>query len=153
MSLIIKKSSFAEMEAAPNVKQLLDEYAQESAINGLPHPAAKVDMYKHMESVGAIHVIAAFQDELLIGFVTVLSPVLPHYGIKIAVAESFFVFKAHRKSGAGLKLLHAAEAHSKEVEAYGLLVSAPTGGNLAEVLPHVGYEETNRVFFRNFNNE
>jgi GNAT superfamily N-acetyltransferase len=76
----------------------------------------------------------------------VLKPVIPHYGVAIAVTESFFVGKEYRKSGAGLKLLRAAEAHAEG--APGLLVSAPVGGTLAEVLPHLGYRETNRVFFK-----
>lgn len=153
MSLTIRKCSIAEMEASPNIHELLAEYAAESAINGLPSPSAKVEMYKHMESVGTLHIIGAFLDDVLIGYITILKPVLPHYSVAVAVAESFFVAKAYRKTGAGLKLLHEAENYAKEKSSPGLLVSAPFGGNLAEVLPHVGYTETNRVFFKGFGNE
>jgi GNAT superfamily N-acetyltransferase len=66
----------------------------------------------------------------------------------VGVVESFFVGKAYRKSGAGLRLLHEAEKYALKNNLPGLLVSAPFGGDLAVVLPHVGYIETNRVFFR-----
>lgn len=153
MSLIIRESSITELEGAPNIMGLLDEYALESSIGGLPHPSAKVETYRHLESVGAIRVIGAFLDDILIGFITVLAPVLPHYGVRIAVGESFFVSHKHRKTGAGLKLLRAVEDYVEEIGAYGLLISAPFGGNLAEVLPHIGYAETNRVFFKGARSE
>lgn len=153
MSLSIRKSSILELEAQPNIHEILDEYATESAIKGLPAPAAKVELYKYLESTDALYTIGAFLDELLIGFVTVLAPVLPHYGRLIAVTESVFVAKAYRKTGAGLKIIASAEEYAKEIGSPGLLMSAPLGGNLAEVLPHIGYDETNRTFFKSFAHE
>lgn len=153
MNLIIKKCTISEIENSPNVMDILDEYASESAIAGLPKPNARVEMYKYLENIGSIYALAAFLGEKLIGYITVLSPVLPHYGTVVATAESFFVAKEHRKTGAGLKLLRQAEEYAKSIGSPGLLVSSPMGGNLAFVLPHVGYEETNRVFFRNFSND
>lgn len=151
----IRRCTIAEIEAMPNIHKLLDEYAAESSpsIKGVPSPAAKVDMYKAMENNGTLCVIGAFHEDALIGFIIILKPLLPHYSIVIAVAESFFVAKAHRKTGAGLKLLQTAEDYAKGIGSPGLLVSAPFGGVLAEVLPHVGYVETNRVFFKGFGNE
>lgn len=153
MNLVIRKCTIAEIESAPNIAQILEEYAEESAIKGLPHPFAKVDTYKHLESINSIHVIGAFFNDVFIGYIIILAPVMPHYSVRIAVGESFFVSKEYRKTGAGLKLLRAAEDWAKEASAKGILISAPFGGSLAEVLPHVGYTETNRVFFRNFSDE
>ncbi len=148
MSLVIRNCTISEIEAAPNISELLEEYACESSISGLPHPSAKGEVYKLIESTGALHTIAAFLDDMLIGFVTILASPLPHYGILIAVVESIFVTKAHRKTGAGLKLIREAERYAKSVRSPGLLVSAPYGGDLAEVLPSIGYVESNRVFFK-----
>ena len=66
----------------------------------------------------------------------------------LAVVESYFVASKHRKSGAGLALLREAERIASDRGAHALLVSAPHGGRLADVMPRVGYRETNRVFFR-----
>lgn len=153
MSLIVRKSSVSEIASSPNFQDLLEEYAVESAIHGLPHPSAKMDIYYHLESVNFLYPIAAFLEDVLIGFILVLTPVMPHYGKEVSVSESFFVAKEYRKTGAGTKLRNAAEEHVKDIKSLGLLISAPLGSILAEVLPSVGYKETNRVFFRSFNGE
>lgn len=153
MALIVRKSSISEIENSVNISELLEEYAAESSIKGLPHPFAKVDTYRHLESNGTIHILGAFLDESLIGYMIVLSPVLPHYSVRVAVTESFFVMKKYRKTGAALILLKTAETYAKDQSALGMFMSAPLGGRLAEVLPHVGYAETNRVFFKAFSDE
>ena len=151
MSLVIRRCDVEEILKASNIIELLEEYAVESAISGLPKPAHKAELYRQFTAADIMECFAAFLDDLLIGFITVLSPVMPHYSIPVSVTESFFVAKEHRKTGAGLKLLHFVEKCMQEKGAQGLLVSAPYGGSLAEVLPKIGYKETNRVFFRGFN--
>lgn len=146
----VQASSVAELEAADTFDALLAEYAAESSVRGMPPPAAKMETYRHLESVGMLHVISATHEGELIGFITVLASPLPHYGAVVAVSESFFVAKAHRKTGAGLRLLREAEGRGRALGSPGLFVSAPFGGDLFQVLPRVGYAETNRVFFRSF---
>lgn len=153
MTLIIRKCTISEIENAPNISELLEEYANESSIKGLPHPFAKADTYKHLENTNSIYVIGAFIENMLIGYIIMLSPILPHYSTRVAVVESFFVQEQYRKTGAGLKLLHMAENQAKDMSAYGILVSAPFNGSLTKVLPNVGYQETNRIFFRNLKDE
>lgn len=146
--MIVRRGSIAELEAFPEFPALLAEYAAESAIDGMPPPAAKMEAYRHLETLGMLSVFEATESEALVGFLTVLIPVLPHYGIPVAVCESFFVAAAHRKSMAGLKLLVAGEERAKGLGSPGFLVSAPMGGKLAELLPRCEYVETNRVFFK-----
>jgi GNAT superfamily N-acetyltransferase len=146
--LTIAPSTVEEIATAPQFAALAAEYAAESAIDGLPPPAAKMDTYRQLERAGMLHAFAARCDDALVGFMTVLAPVLPHYGVPVAVSESFFVASAHRGSGAGLRLLRAAEDKARALGSPGLLVSAPFEGALFKVLPRVGYVETNRVFFR-----
>lgn len=148
--MIVRPCTVAEILRAANIDRIAEAYSAESAITGLPHPVAKMEIYAHLEASGALYVIGAFADDLPVGFITVLSPVLPHYSKLVAVAESYFVLPEYRKSGAGLKLLRAAEDRARAVGSPGLLVSAPYGGVLADVLPHVGYVTTNTVFFRAF---
>ncbi len=145
---MIRASTVAELEAAPAFPDLLAEYAAESAIEGLPPPSAKMETYHHLERSGFLHVLAAWAGDTLAGFITVLAAPLPHYGRTVAVSESFFVAQEHRGTGAGLKLLRAAEALAAKLGSPGLLVSAPYAGDLFKVLPRVGYVETNRVFFK-----
>lgn len=144
----IQPRTVDEIAAAPNFDALLAEYAAESALEGLPPPSARLETYRKLEMGGLLHVLAAIHEGALIGFISVLAAQLPHYGIGVAVSESFFVAKAHRHTLAGLRLLAAAELKAKELGSPGLLVSAPFGGKLFEVLPKLGYTETNRVFFK-----
>ncbi|MDB5487090.1 MAG: bbp24 [Reyranella sp.] len=144
----VQASSITELARDPNLAALLAEYAVESSMPGMPLPAAKMESYRELEARGLLHVLAAMHEGQLIGFLTLLAPVLPHYGIAVAVSESFFVARAHRGTGAGLKLLRAAEDTARQLGSPGLLVSAPYEGDLFKVLPRVGYAETNRVFFK-----
>lgn len=151
--LIIKKVTFAELQGNENFNTLIDEYAEEAKIVGLPPINIKVDLYQHYENMGAMYIIGAFFKDKLIGFAALLSPVLPHFSKLVTVGESLFVAKEYRKTGAGLKLIRASEDYAEKRGSPGLLLSAPTGGSLAELLPHAGYVETNRVFFKKVNNE
>lgn len=148
MAVTYKFITIDELEACDNIHDLLHEYAEESAVKGLPSPNAKAEIYKTLEGTGALQAIGALIDGVLIGFIVVLSPVMAHYSALVCVVESFFVTKLHRNSGAGIKLLRLAEDFAKGKGSPSLLVSAPVNGVLCEILPHVGYTESNRVFFR-----
>ena len=151
--LTVRKSSVAEFEASATFQALLDEYGEECRTDGLPPPKARMESYRHLESLGLLHVIGAFVDDALQGFITLIVPTLPHYGIMVGVSESFFVAKQHRPTMAGLKLLVQAEELAQSLGAPGLLVSAPIRGKLFKVLPRIGYTETSRIFFRVFADE
>jgi len=142
----IQPAGVADIERAANFPGLAAEYAVESLIDGLPPPIAKWQTYRQLEAAGLLHAFSATVGGLLVGFISVLTARLPRYEEPLAVSESFFVAKAHRKTGAGLRLLRAAEQKARELGSPVLLVSAPGEGDLARVLPRVGYAETNRVF-------
>ena len=156
MSLaVVRQISVAEAFINPAFPALCREYAEESAIAGLPDPQEKLSAYQFLESGGSTAFCAygAFIGEGLVGFIALLTPVLPHYGVPIAVAESLFVASAHRKTGAGMLLIRRAEKRAKELRSPGLLFSAPSGGRLALLLPRIGYRETNRVFMKGFGHD
>lgn len=146
--LEIAKASIADLEAAPNIFELLDEYAAESAIAGMPPPAVNSESYKLMERTGALHTFTARVDGELIGYITILLTILPHYSVKIGISESWFVTKSQRKTGAGMKLLKAAEEFAEAGGAPGVLVSVPVSGALPEIMPSAGYAPVNMIFFK-----
>ncbi|MHB1371263.1 MAG: GNAT family N-acetyltransferase [Pseudomonadaceae bacterium] len=148
-SLTIRPCSIDDLEFAPNIGELLAEYAQESAIRGLVPASAQFEQYRQLVDAGVMRVIGAFHGETLVGVIALIASVIPHFGCLVASTESFFVAAAARKTGAGLRLLREAERVAGEMGAVGLFVSAPLGGQLADVLDaHSAYAETNRVFFR-----
>lgn len=148
--MIVRKTTIAELERAPNIYDLLDEYAAESAVPGLPAPKAKVELYKQIEAGGQIQMMGAWREDELIGLAAVISTVLPHYGVVVSVMESLFVASAHRNSRAGLGLIKLAERIANEIGSPGIIVSAPTGGILEKVMPGVGYINTNTAWFKKF---
>lgn len=145
---IIRRCTISDLESAPRLKELLAAYAAESHIPELGIPEASWPIYRAMESAGALNVIGAFSPDL-VGVVILLVYGLPHYaGRKVGTLESFFVLPEERQSGAGMKLLHAAEELAAELGANGLLISAPIDGRLDAILPRSGYRPSNRVYVR-----
>lgn len=147
---VVRQISVAEAFANRDFPALCREYAKESAIAGLPDPQEKLSAYQLLENSGstAFTLYGAFTGDVLAGFIALLTPVLPHYGIAIAVAESLFVGSNYRKTGAGMLLIRRAEKRAREMRSPGLLFSAPTGGRLSVLLPRIGYRETNRVYLK-----
>lgn len=144
----IKACPLADIVGDAGFIDLHRDYAKECAIAGLPPPDEKLAAYGAIAQSGVFTAYGAFIEDRLIGFMAVLTPVIPHYGIAIAIAESLFVGAAFRSSRAGLALIRAAERHAQDAGSPGLLLSAPTGGRLARLLPLIGYRETNRAFFK-----
>lgn len=146
--ITIRQCDLAEFWSQPNVDEILSEYALESSIDGLPEPNPNREVYSAMEACGAFSMLCAFRGDELIGFLTMVVSLNPHYGQIIAVTESYFVAKDARYTGAGLRLLQEAEFHARSKRAIALMVSAPVGSRLERVLPGRGFRETNRAFFR-----
>ncbi len=147
--LIVEACPIADIVAAAAFSQLAAEYARESLIDGMPQPAPDWTAYARARSRRPA---ARLRRRRSTASWSASSPCLkaklPRYAEPIAVSESFFVASAHRRTGAGLKLLRAAEDKARALGCPGLLVSAPSEGVLAQVLPRRGYAETNRVFFK-----
>ena len=138
----------ADIEASPDFPALADEYAAETLLDGMPPPTARWPSYHALEDAGMLSVFAATEGDALLGFISVLATPLPRYTEPVAMCESFFVAKAYRRTGAGLRLLRAAERKAREIGSRGLIVNAPYSGRLFEVLPRLGYAEAARVFFK-----
>ena len=139
--------SIADIAAAPNLRAITEEFAAESLAAGLPRTAPNWDVYRALESAGLLHPISARLDGELVGFIGVLFGPPPRH-VPVATTERFFVVKAHRKTGAGLKLLKAAEEKALALGSPALQVVAPFEGSLFRVLPRVGYRESNRVYLK-----
>ena len=145
----IRDCLVADIEHAAMGSELMHEYARESAIGELGPIAPQWDLYKRMEAAGLMHAIGAFDGERMVGFLSLIVNVVPHFGRVIATTESVFVLESARHTGAGMGLMRAAESLAKEQGALVFFVSAPVGSKLAEVMSrHKPYRETTRSFMR-----
>lgn len=147
-NLDVRRITMAEFEGAAGVVDLMAEYAAEASITDIGPPAPVFPAYRAMEASGLFQAFGAYCDGQLVGFLFLLTPTLPHFGKLVGVTESYFVGAAYRKTGAGTQLRSLAEDAARAAGAVGILMSAPVGGPLAQVLPRVGYRETNRTFFK-----
>lgn len=147
-SCVIKQVTCHELASDPQFAQLIEEYADESSIDGMPRPDYQYGMYRLLEVSGDFHLLAAYVDDVLVGFLTFMVSMVPHYGKRVATTESYFVAMSHRKGGPGLDLLRAAEWLGRELGAVAMMVSAPHGGKLSRVMPRAKYKHTNEIFFK-----
>lgn len=106
------------------------------------------DLYHKLEDVGALHAIAAYDDDL-IGFTGVMITPSPHYGGRwTAHMESVFVTSKYRHTCAGLRLIRAAEQLARHAGCEWITGSAPTGSRLDRVFPRIGYRNSDMMFCR-----
>lgn len=135
MSTTIRRVSHLDILRAPNAAELLAEYAAECSI----HDAApQHEQYAAMEAAGALQCFGVYyhslDDPILIGFVSVLSAILPHAGRRMSTVESIFVAKKFRGSAAGRDLMFAAERHAEEINSIGLTYLPRIGSALEKLL-------------------
>lgn len=150
MALEVKRCKLVDIEAEAELPALLAEYGEESANDEIGPVSPHIPTYRAMEAAGLFDAFSARLDDRLIGFLFLLTPVLPHFGRLVGVTESYFVAAAHRKTGAGTLLRRAAEVTARTKGAAGIMFSAPVGGVLELVLPSAGYRDTARVFWKGF---
>lgn len=147
----VRTCDVADVENAPNVAELMAEYARESMTDGLGPAVPQWWLYRRMEGSGLLHTIGAFVGDTLVGFITVVVMQRPHYEALIASYESYFVADSARQSGAGNELLKAAEELARARGAVGLFVNAAVGSRLDAVLEAKRhYRKTHNVFFKEF---
>src|SRR4051812_31960886 len=115
--------TFADFFAHPDAPALLEAYARECANTGLPPYSPHRETYTLIEAAGALHMLAAFSGEgRMLGFLTLLVSLNPHYSVLLAVTESWFVAPEHRPTGAGLALYRAAKELAKARGAHAVYV-------------------------------
>ena len=149
----VRQRSIRELFSMPEFIGLRDEYMAECALAGMRHSLPRLEYYGMLEDAGVLTVYCAFHGGRLVGFVTLVVAPIAHYGVPMMATESIFVGSEHRKTGAGLALLRAAEEHAKNKGIHIMQVSAPLGGRFERVMSRQGYECTNVIFTKRFSHE
>ena len=131
---MIRPVSYSVLMADPHYPQLIAEYGAECSIPEIGRINPQPDLYATLEQSGGFHLFGVYGGETLIGFVSLLIYVLPHYGVKVATTESIFLASAHRHSDTGTKMLEFIEAFAKEQGCKVMLYTAPLEGRFARLL-------------------
>lgn len=143
----IRAVSYADILGAPNARELFDEYGAECSIPEIGQISPQAEMYASMEKSGMLKCFGAFHVKQLVGFATLVTFIVPHYGKRSATVESLFVDRAHRKSLLGLALLVKLERQAKEMGCAAIQYSAPAGSILERLLSNrKSFRKTNSIF-------
>lgn len=144
----IKQVTLSELIETPGFLDLVQLYEEESRNSSLPPCNPDYQQYTNLENLGAASFFKAEHNSELIGFsVLIVSPV-PHYSALFGVLESLFVHATKRKTGAGLKLIRAAEKVAKSKGCLAVGVSAPVNGVLSAVLNSSKYTLSNLMYLK-----
>jgi GNAT superfamily N-acetyltransferase len=142
----IRRISYAQFLSAPNAQELISAYAAECLI---PDAQPQHQTYTALEQSGAFQGFGAYAGDDLVGFVTVVSSVMPHNGKRAATVESVYVSPSHRGSSAGNALLSAAEQYAAESGCVVILYTARVDSPFETVLSRrSGCKESHTVFSR-----
>jgi hypothetical protein len=139
-------------------RQLLDdahwdalqaEYAEECSLPELGAVEPQRDLYAAMEDSGGLQCFGVYHRLELVGFISLLIYVLPHYGKKIATTESIFLARAHRRGISGMDMLGFIEAYAKGQGCEAILYTAPVRSRFSALLYiRKEYRHTNNVFVK-----
>lgn len=148
MSIHIKPTSIAQIQAASNIDALLDAYAQESALSVMPEPMPDWDSYAAREKSGGIIAHGAYVDDTLVGFMVIMMCYAAQYSAWIGNTMALFVMPEYRKFGTGKKLVDSMAEAAFTHNMVALALGAPSNSRLAKAAELMGFVETNRVYLR-----
>jgi acetyltransferase (GNAT) family protein len=147
MTLALRLISYADILDNDKTAELLKEYSEECSIPEIGRPNPQREIYASMEKSGLMYSFGVFDDDELVGFVTLLLFILPHYGKKIANVESLFLSKSHRNGSNGIWLMEKIEEWVKMMQCVGMLYNSRAGSRLESLLSSLPkYTHTNSVF-------
>lgn len=103
-------------------------------------PNPNFDTYYKLVSVGALHIITARYDNIIVGYATLLIvDLMQHSGIKGCFVDSMFLQKEHRKGLTGYKLLKFIENCARNKGAKRLEWGVTVKNDFGEILKRMGY--------------
>lgn len=149
--MIVKPVDALDILDSPELPRLIAEYTDECANPELLENARPDrERYVQLENAGVLHVLGMYDDDdadKLVGFgVVIISPVL-HFSKTVAVVESIFLRKDHRKGWVGRALMGALHGLAKSYGTDGVYFSAPKGSAFEKLCRAMKLKETNATFF------
>jgi GNAT superfamily N-acetyltransferase len=147
--MIIIPATYRQLLDDPHSETLFAEYAEECSLPELGPIAPQRELYEALEASGGMRCFGVYHKMALVGFVTILIYVLPHYGKKIATTESIFLSRKHRTGWAGMEMLRFIEAYAKESGCAAVLYTTPEGSRFSTLLSiRDEYRHSNNVFMK-----
>lgn len=142
----IRRVRYSDILGAPNAQELLDAYSAECSIPEIGKTDPQPQMYEDMEKRGMLACFGAYVGGNLVGFGTLVTYIVPHYGLRNGISESLFVDRAHRKSSIGLALLAKLVDEARKAGCVSFQCTAPVGSALDRILSaKKSFRKTNHI--------
>lgn len=136
---MMRKVSVEELCASPGFDEMMEEYLKLS-IKSMPTPIRSKEDYLQLEKANVLTIWCAVDAGKVIGFISCLLSKIPHYGVPIAVAESFYVREPWRNHGVGVRLIKMIERFASTENACAVFFSSPVGSNFGDILEKMHYK-------------
>lgn len=144
---MIEQVTVDDLYSRRGFEDMVAEYAKFS-IKKLPTPLFCKENYLPLEAAGVLTVWCAMYGGFVVGFGSCLISTIPHYGLRIAIAESLFVREAVRRAGYGIRLIDTIERHAASNGVPAVFFSCPIGSEFEKVLQHRNYSAETTTYVK-----
>lgn len=146
--MLIYPVTYRSLLDDPAWPELQAEYAGECSLPELGAPEPKRELYAAMEASGGLQCFGVFAKGL-VGFISLITWTVPHYGKPIVSTESIFLSSSDRGSGTGIRMLDFVVDYGRKKKAVMLQITVPVGSRLGKLLSLKDeYRHSNNVFVR-----
>lgn len=138
------------VDPSEHMAQARELIAANWAETGFDFPFAPNEQaYAHLAQAGLLFAVAAFKQEEIIGYCTVMvSPHMHNPEVIVAANDALFVAPEYRKGTVTARIIRAAENEAARRGAGRFLWHCRAGTNFAQVLTRHGYEPVDNVVMR-----
>jgi hypothetical protein len=146
--MVIFPVTYRSLLDDPSWPTLMGEYAVECSLPELGELDPQRDLYAAMEASGGLQCFGVYAGRL-VGFISLITWTVPHYGKTIVSTESIFLSRSDRGQNTGLRMLDFVVDFGREKKARMVQITAPAGSRLGKLLSYLDpWRHSNDVFVR-----
>jgi len=146
MEIKIKLVTVKELFSSSNWDNVVSAYINESNNKVLPKANVQEYVYQELEDTGMFKVIAAYEEDKLVGFIMASFSILPHYLVKSVSTSAIFVLQEYRNTNTTKRLLNTLEDVSRKAGIKAFIMTAPKESRLEKAARIFGFTATNTLF-------
>lgn len=143
---VIEPISLADFFAEPKHWELIEGYRQECAKPPFDKSTPNQEAYLALDKAGLIDMGVMTESGEPIGFVLIVTSMLPHFSMVCSTVESLYLKPEKRQGFAGVRLLNWAKRAAKARGSVGLNLTAVEGTRLERLCLKLGRKTSHNFF-------
>jgi len=148
--MIVKKIVVKDIFDSSLFDNMKDEYEDESKVSTIGISSnPQLNVYQALEKNGSLACIGAYDNDVLVGFMTVITSVVLHYSQLSTTIESQFILRKYRGGGTWKKMMNLAEEIAKDRGSFMLVMTSAIGTDFEIVANRSGFNATNIMYTKN----